>query len=59
MEAEMSVRVGGNRVPVFDPRNKYRGTPGKSPGTRRVNVSGSAEKRHGLSLVRESLGSFL
>jgi hypothetical protein len=55
----MSVRVGGNRVPVFDPRNKYRGTPGKSPGTRRVNVSGSAEKRHGLSLVRESLGSFL
>jgi hypothetical protein len=55
MEAEMSVRVGGNRVPVFDPRNKYRGTP----GTRRVNVSGSAEKRHGLSLVRESLGSFL
>lgn len=51
--AEMSsdVRVRGERVPVFDPRTRYRGG---SPGG-----GGSAGKRHGLSLVRESLGSFL
>ena len=53
--AEMSVvRVRGSRVPVFDPRTRYRGTPGGTPGG-----GGSAGKRHGLSLVRESLGSFL
>ena len=53
--AEMSVvRVRGARVPVFDPRTRYRGTPGGTPGG-----GGSAGKRHGLSLVRESLGSFL
>ena len=45
------VRVRGERVPVFDPRTRYRGG---SPGG-----GGSAGKRHGLSLVRESLGSFL
>ena len=50
-ESMSVVRVRGERVPVFDPRTRYRGG---SPG-----VGGSAGKRHGLSLVRESLGSFL
>ena len=55
--AEMSVvRVRGARVPVFDPRTRYRGTPGGTPGG---GGSAGKGKRHGLSLVRESLGSFL